>query len=107
MVFFGFLVGIPKEIEEAACIDGASIYSLFLKIILPLALPAIATVAIFQFLNNWNEFTLAYILISDENMKTLPLGLLFFKAPTARIGGHGGCYDYSFPADGTCLSILE
>ncbi|WP_318628376.1 carbohydrate ABC transporter permease [Paenibacillus polymyxa] len=79
MIFYGFLTAIPKEIEEAACMDGANIYRLFLKIIMPLALPAIATVAIFQFLNNWNEFTLAYILISDENMKTLPLGLLFFQ----------------------------
>ncbi len=79
MVFYGFLTGIPKEIEEAACMDGASIYRLFLQVILPLTQPAIATVAIFQFLNNWNEFTLAYILISDENMKTLPLGLQFFQ----------------------------
>jgi raffinose/stachyose/melibiose transport system permease protein len=44
-----------------------------------MVMPAIATVTIFQFLNNWNEFTLAYILISNESMKTLPLGLLFFQ----------------------------
>jgi raffinose/stachyose/melibiose transport system permease protein len=42
-------------------------------------MPAIATIAIFQFLGAWNEFLLAYILISDEAMKTLPLGLLLFQ----------------------------
>lgn len=79
MVFYGYLKGIPREVEEAACIDGASVYRMFWQVAVPMVLPAIATVAIFQFLNNWNEFTLAYILISDETMKTLPLGLLFFQ----------------------------
>ncbi|MEC0171598.1 carbohydrate ABC transporter permease [Paenibacillus graminis] len=97
MVFYGFLVSIPREIEEAACIDGASIYRLFLGVILPLALPAIATIAIFQFLNNWNEFTLAYILISDENMKTLPLGLLFFQ----------GSYSTDWGAMGAVMTIAS
>ena len=97
MVFYGFLMGIPKEIEEAACMDGASIYRLFLSIVVPLALPAIATVAIFQFLNNWNEFTLAYILISDENMKTLPLGLLFFQ----------GSYSTDWGAMGAVMTIAS
>lgn len=97
MVFYGFLVSIPREIEEAACIDGASIYRLFGGVILPLALPAIATIAIFQFLNNWNEFTLAYILISDENMKTLPLGLLFFQ----------GSYSTDWGAMGAVMTIAS
>lgn len=77
--------------------DGANIYRLFLKIIVPLAMPAIATVAIFQFLNNWNEFTLAYILISDENMKTLPLGLLFFQ----------GSYSTDWGAMGAVMTIAS
>lgn len=97
MVFYGFLVSIPREIEEAACIDGASIYRLFGQVIMPLALPAIATIAIFQFLNNWNEFTLAYILISDENMKTLPLGLLFFQ----------GSYSTDWGAMGAVMTIAS
>lgn len=79
LVFYGFMKGIPGELEESACMDGANIYRMFLQIIVPIVTPAIATVAIFQFLNNWNEFMLAYILISDETMKTLPLGLLFFQ----------------------------
>ncbi|ASA19710.1 carbohydrate ABC transporter permease [Paenibacillus donghaensis] len=79
LVFYGFMRSIPGELEESACMDGASVYRMFLQIIVPVVTPAIATVAIFQFLNNWNEFMLAYILISDEAMKTLPLGLLFFQ----------------------------
>lgn len=79
MVLYGYMKGIPSEVEEAACMDGANVYRLFLQVVVPMVMPAIATVAIFQFLNNWNEFTLAYILISDEAMKTLPLGLLFFQ----------------------------
>ncbi|MBB3113772.1 raffinose/stachyose/melibiose transport system permease protein [Paenibacillus phyllosphaerae] len=79
MVFYGYMKSIPREVEEAACMDGANIFRLFIQVIVPMVMPAIATVAIFQYLNNWNEFTLAYILITDEMMKTLPLGLLFFQ----------------------------
>ncbi|WP_438348867.1 carbohydrate ABC transporter permease [Paenibacillus sp. FA6] len=79
LIFYGFMREIPLEIEEAACMDGANVYRLFLRIVIPVVTPAIATVIIFQFLNNWNEFMLANILISDDSMKTLPLGLLFFQ----------------------------
>jgi raffinose/stachyose/melibiose transport system permease protein len=79
LIFYGFMRSIPIELEESACIDGATIYRTFFSIIVPIVKPAIATVAIFQFLGAWNEFLLAYILISDELMKTLPLGLLFFQ----------------------------
>ncbi|TVX96651.1 carbohydrate ABC transporter permease [Cohnella terricola] len=79
LVFYGFMRSIPVELEESACIDGASIYKTFFRIIVPIVLPAIATIAIFQYLGAWNEFLLAYILISDEALKTLPLGLLFFQ----------------------------
>jgi raffinose/stachyose/melibiose transport system permease protein len=79
LIFYGFLRGVPFELEESACMDGASIYRTFATIIVPIVKPAMATVAILQFLGTWNEFLLAYILISDEAMKTLPLGLLFFQ----------------------------
>jgi raffinose/stachyose/melibiose transport system permease protein len=79
LIFYGFMRGIPVELEESANMDGASIFRTFFSIIVPIVRPAIATVAIFQFLGAWNEFLLAYILISDETMKTLPLGLLFFQ----------------------------
>lgn len=79
LVFYGFLRGLPNELEEAACMDGASIYRAFFSIILPLMVPAIATMTIFIFLTAWNEFTMALILVSKEQLKTLPLGLLFFQ----------------------------
>ncbi|WP_256758794.1 carbohydrate ABC transporter permease [Cohnella sp. WQ 127256] len=79
LIFYGFMRGIPIELEESACMDGAGIFRTFFSIIVPIVKPAVATLAILQFLNVWNEFLLAYILISDESMKTLPLGLLFFQ----------------------------
>lgn len=79
LVFHGFFKTIPKELEEAAYIDGAGIFKTFISIIVPTIKPAVATVSIFVFLSAWNEFVMSYILISDEKMKTLPLGLLSFQ----------------------------
>ncbi|THF75045.1 carbohydrate ABC transporter permease [Cohnella fermenti] len=79
MVFYGFFRTVPTELEESACMDGASLYRTFWSIMLPIVSPALATMVIFVFLNAWNEFPLALILISSENLKTLPLGLLFFQ----------------------------
>lgn len=67
------------ELEEAACIDGAGIFRTFFQIIVPTVKPAIATLIIFTFLQAWNEFPIALVLISKESMKTLPLRLLFFQ----------------------------
>ncbi|WP_123041536.1 carbohydrate ABC transporter permease [Cohnella candidum] len=79
LVFYGFFRTIPFELEESACMDGASIYRTFWSIMLPIVRPAVATMIIFVFLSAWNEFPLALILISKEELKTLPLGLLFFQ----------------------------
>lgn len=79
MVFYGFFRTVPLELEESACMDGASIYRTFWSIMLPTIRPAIATMVIFVFLAAWNEFPIALILISEESLKTLPLGLLFFQ----------------------------
>ncbi|MBR5288545.1 MAG: carbohydrate ABC transporter permease [Clostridia bacterium] len=80
MVYYGFFKGIPKEMEEAACIDGASIWQTFFQIIIPLVGPATMTIAIYVFLSAWNEFLLANVLVgTTANMKTLPLGVLFFQ----------------------------
>lgn len=79
MVFYGFFRTIPIELEESACMDGASIYRTFFSIMLPIVKPAMATMVIFVFLAAWNEFPMALILISKESLKTLPLGLLFFQ----------------------------
>jgi ABC-type glycerol-3-phosphate transport system permease component len=66
--------GIPKEIEEAAAIDGATHLTVLIRIYLPLAAPAIVTAAIFTFILAWNEFVLALILATKESLKTLSIG---------------------------------
>lgn len=79
LVFYGFFLSLPIELEEAACIDGANIFQAFFLVIVPTVKPAIATLTIFTFLNSWNEFILANVLVLDKNLKTLPLGILFFQ----------------------------
>ena len=70
-----FFKTIPNEIEEAASIDGASKIIILSKIILPLALPGIASVSIFCFIISWTEYMFASIMISGNDLKTLPVGL--------------------------------
>lgn len=79
MVLYGYMRSLPFELEESACIDGASVWTCFLKIIVPNVRSAIATVAIFVFMGVWNEYNLALILLTRDELKTLPLGLLFFQ----------------------------
>lgn len=70
LIMRGFMLGIPKDIDEAACIDGCNKWQLFYKIILPIAKPAIATLFITDFLSTWNEYLLASVIINDNTMKT-------------------------------------
>jgi raffinose/stachyose/melibiose transport system permease protein len=75
VIFTGFIKSIPKELEESACIDGGSIYRIFFSIILPLMKPAMSTVAIFTFLQSWNELMFAVVFISKQSYKTLTVGI--------------------------------
>ncbi|NLP45673.1 MAG: carbohydrate ABC transporter permease [Epulopiscium sp.] len=70
-----FIDNIPRELEEAACIDGCSIYGIFWHIILPLMKPALSTIGIFIFLQAWNELMFAVIFISDSTYRTLSVGI--------------------------------
>ena len=74
-----YVQNIPKELEEAAAIDGSSFGRTLFTIILPVCLPILVTVGIIQFFSTWNEFTFALILISKETLKTVPVGLTIFK----------------------------
>jgi len=76
-VFFlqAFFKTLPKELEESAIIDGASLYMVFWRVMLPLAKSGMLTIAVFNFLGVWNEFMWALITISDNKRKTLPLGM--------------------------------
>lgn len=75
MICSSFIVNIPVEVEEAACIDGCSVYGIFFKMILPLMKPALSTIAIFTFLQAWNELMFAVIFISDSKYRTLSVGI--------------------------------
>ncbi len=74
-VMIGYFRSIPVELEEAAMIDGASRLYAFWHIILPLAAPALLAVALFAFTNAWNEFLFAFVFITSESIRTLPIGL--------------------------------
>lgn len=76
-VFFlrQFFLSLPRELEEAAMLDGANVLQVFTKVVLPLSRPALATLAVLAFLTNWNDFLWpVYVLFSPEN-QTLPAGL--------------------------------
>lgn len=74
----GFIQSLPKELEEAAVMDGCGIYRIVFQIVTPLLKPSIATVAIMTFLNNWNEFMMASTYLSTPTWKTLPFSVLEF-----------------------------
>ncbi|KMK93153.1 carbohydrate ABC transporter permease [Rossellomorea marisflavi] len=74
-----FFINFPKELEEAAEMDGLSKLGTFFKIVLPLARPALAAQAIFVFMGSWNDFMRPLIVMTDIEMFTLPLGLNTFK----------------------------
>lgn len=74
----GFMEGIPNEILDAAFIDGANVFTIFFRIALPLASPAIASVSIFNFLTAWEEYPWANTVINDNNLRTLPIAIAGF-----------------------------
>lgn len=79
LLLFAFFVAFPNEIEDAARIDGCSTWQMVLRIVLPLSVPGLSSVAIFQSVFIWNEFSLALILISEDALRTIPLGLTKFQ----------------------------
>lgn len=74
-VLVPFFNAIPKDLEEAAFLDGASYYQVFYKVALPLVKPGLIVATIFNVFGIWNEFVLGYVLISSKDLKTIPLGL--------------------------------
>ena len=75
LICTGFMVEIPKELDEAARIDGCGPWKTFGVVIIPLMKPALATIAIYTFLQCWNELMFANVFISDSKFKTLPVGI--------------------------------
>ncbi len=79
LVFFGFFRGVPKEIEEAAIIDGTGLYALCRHVVFPITVPVVTTVFIFNVLFMWNEYPFAVTLLNDQAMNTIALGVSQFK----------------------------
>jgi len=77
-LLYGFFLTIPREVEDAALIDGCSRMQALRRVILPLALPGIGATALFAFLGSWNEFFFALLLTSSDTTKTIPVGIGLF-----------------------------
>jgi len=98
LILRGFFRTIPKEIDEAALIDGCGDIGKFFRVVLPLSMPAIATLVILDFMATWNEFLLAQIFITKDSMRTITTGLLSFRGEHAT--------DYTLMNAGVLLSII-
>lgn len=75
LIFIGFMQEIPKELDEAACIDGCGVWRIFRHVIFPMMRPSVATVGIFTFIQAWNELMFALIFISKSEFRTLTVGI--------------------------------
>ena len=79
MVMITFMKGVNRSLEEAAIIDGASYFQIYSKIMIPLTLPAISTISIFNFMGAWNKILFPLLFINDKKLRPISLGLLNFS----------------------------
>jgi N,N'-diacetylchitobiose transport system permease protein len=85
----GFILGIPKDLEEAAMVDGSTRLGAFVRILLPLVAPGLVATSIFTFITSWNEYIFARVLLNDQSKQTLTLWLSFYLG-TGRNTDYGG-----------------
>jgi raffinose/stachyose/melibiose transport system permease protein len=97
-MFQGFIKSIPSELDEAATIDGCDDFGILFRIIFPLLKPIVSTVCVLDVLAIWNDFLLPYILLQQNNLKTLPLMTYSFFGQYS--------VDYSLICSGLIISIL-
>jgi N,N'-diacetylchitobiose transport system permease protein len=74
----GFIIGIPRELEEAAMVDGSSRVGAFVKILLPLVAPGLVATSVFAFITSWNEFIFANVLLQNQSKQTVTVWLSYF-----------------------------
>ncbi|MBR1617799.1 carbohydrate ABC transporter permease, partial [bacterium] len=91
-------LAIPKEIEESAIVDGCNSWQIFFRILLPMTKPAIATLAIFTFIGSWGEFLWPSIVLTNEKLYTLPVGINNLSSAFSS--------DYRLVAAGSIISIV-
>jgi N,N'-diacetylchitobiose transport system permease protein len=85
----GFLLNIPKELEEAAMVDGLTRVGAFTKILLPLVAPGLVATAVFVFITSWNEFIFAYVLLNDQSKQTITVWLSDFYGTSRQVDWGG------------------
>ncbi|MEJ1156740.1 carbohydrate ABC transporter permease [Prosthecomicrobium sp. N25] len=98
MVMRGYMRSIPRELVEAALIDGCSWFGVFRRIVLPLSTPAVVSLLIFDGIATWNEFILAQIFLRQNSNRTLPLGLVNFQTEFSTA--------YELLAAAQCITIV-
>ncbi|MBV8481181.1 MAG: carbohydrate ABC transporter permease [Actinobacteria bacterium] len=74
----GFIIGIPKELEEAAMVDGSTRFGAFTRILLPLVAPGLVATSVFAFITSWNEYIFARVLLNDGSKQTITVWLSYF-----------------------------
>jgi N,N'-diacetylchitobiose transport system permease protein len=85
----GFLIGIPKELEEAAMVDGSSRLGAFVRILLPLVAPGLVATSVFAFITAWNEFIFAYVLLNDQSKQTATVWLSYYVGTSRHVDWGG------------------
>lgn len=93
----GFFESLPTELEESALIDGANQFTIFTRVMLPLAKPALSTVAVFSFLGAWDEYIWALTVLTDPDKRTLPIAIQNFR------GAHSTDWGLVFAASLTAV----
>ena len=88
----GFFVSIPKDYEEAAYVDGSGYFNTMVKIMMPMARPSIITVILFNFLSFWNEYIISMTLLTKQEYKTLPVGLMQLMQAQKAAANYGRLY---------------
>ncbi len=96
LVFMGQLRTLPRSMEESAFMDGASWPRIFWSVVAPMTGPAIVTVCLMTFLNNWNEFIMAYTYLSSDELRTLPFSIIKFQ----------GAYRSDYAIQFACMTLV-
>jgi multiple sugar transport system permease protein len=101
-----FMRSLPIELEQAAVVDGASYWQRYWRIILPLSMPALATTAVFTFINTYNDFFSQLIYLTDTNRMTVPVALRLFLDPSGGSSSFGGLFAMVLVSIGPVLGFF-
>jgi N,N'-diacetylchitobiose transport system permease protein len=85
----GFILGIPKDLEEAAMVDGSTRLGAFVRILLPLVAPGLVATSVFAFITSWNEYIFARILLNDQSKQTVTVWLSYFQGTSRNVDWGG------------------